>query len=309
MIYLKLANNRLLSQLFGPNDQFLNYIEKSLNIFIYTRGEIIAIDGNKNDCEFGRSVINKLYQQLIDNHPLDLQIITNIVNSTLMINEQDQQQFNSFKIVTPRKEITAFSINQLNYLKAIHQFEIIIAYGPAGTGKTYLAVALGLKMLLTNQVKRIILCRPAIEAGEKLGFLPGDLKDKVDPYLRPLYDSLGEMLLLEQLNRYLQNKDIEILPLAFMRGRTLNDSIIIVDEAQNATSNQMKMLLTRIGNNSKLIIVGDPLQVDLPFDKPSGLIDAVNRLKNIDEIAIIRLENKDIIRNSLINKILTAYEA
>jgi phosphate starvation-inducible PhoH-like protein len=277
---------------------------------IYFRGNSIVIKGKKSANEKVRSAI----EYLIDRYRIDKRIdkndIVSSLNKDMMQGMKNQTTIQPLEevIKTPKRSVIPRSKKQKEYVKALKTSQIVMSLGPAGTGKTYLAVAVALTMLLEKKVERIILSRPAVEAGERLGFLPGDLKEKIDPYLRPLYDSLNDLIDYEKIEKKIESGEIEIAPLAFMRGRTLKNSFAILDEAQNATSTQIKMFLTRIGENSKLIVNGDPSQIDLPNKNQSGLMESQKILKNINEISIINFDHNDVIRHPLVTKIVEAYQ-
>ncbi|AIL65071.1 PhoH-like protein [Rickettsiales bacterium Ac37b] len=304
LAYITFDNNSLLSELFGTDDSYLRYIEQKLKVTITVRGNKLSISGFAKQTDFAKFVLETLYKQLKQTKSLDIKDF----ESTIELARANQMNIStdSIYIKTPKRVISPYSYNQSQYLCALKNQEIVFATGPAGTGKTYLAVAHAVHMFLTKQVERIILTRPAVEAGEKLGFLPGDIKEKIDPYLQPLYDALLDMINADLLAKYMDNGEIELAPLAFMRGRTLNNAYIILDEAQNTTTIQMKMFLTRLGKYSRMVITGDPSQGDLLGQK-SGLVDAINKLSSIPEIGFILLNEKDIIRNPLIIKIIQAY--
>merc|ERR1712127_666142 len=257
--------------------------------------------------EITKNAIQFLANQFISNGSIEKKDIISSIDK-FMIEEKVKNQNVSDIIKTPKKSVIPRSERQKEYVRALRQSDIVISAGPAGTGKTFLAVAVGLTMLLDKKIERIILSRPAVEAGERLGFLPGDMKEKVDPYLRPLYDSLYDLFDFEKIQRMIEIGDIEIAPLAFMRGRTLKNSFAILDEAQNATDTQIKMFLTRIGENSKLVVNGDPSQVDLVNKTNSGLIKSKNILKDLNEIKIIEFDHNDVVRHPLVSKIIRAYQ-
>lgn len=296
--------------IFGQLDDNLKIIEDRLDVKIISRGTEIKIQGDKEDVFIARRTLEEM---------LDLQESDNPVNSRQLkyIIEQLQNDSDlSFKNLYDEvlqvnykgREIKAKTLGQKIYIDAMKRSDIVFGIGPAGTGKTYLAVVMAVKNLLNNNVNRIVLTRPAIEAGENLGFLPGDMQEKVDPYLRPLYDSLFDVLGPEKVNSYMEKDIIEVAPLAYMRGRTLDDSFIILDEAQNTTSEQMKMMLTRIGFNSRAVITGDITQVDLPYSKKSGLGEVEKILAGINGIDFIYLDETDVVRHNLVRKIISAYE-
>ena len=297
-------------KLFGPNDQFLNIVEAQTSVQIYTRNENIILQGTQNEVE----KLTELFQVLIKlvgrgYHLSDRDIyyaleLSNEGMTHELLDLYDQKIHTTYK----GKEIRVKSLGQRHYISTIQKKDIVFGIGPAGTGKTYLAVVMAVSALKQNMVKRIVLTRPAVEAGENLGFLPGDLQEKVDPYLRPIYDALNDMLGAEQVAKLLERGMIEIAPLAYMRGRTLDDSFIILDEAQNTTPEQIKMFLTRLGFGSKMVITGDITQIDLPNKTKSGLIAAEKILKDIEEIGFIYLSEHDVVRHHLVQKIILAYE-
>ena len=309
-INVNIFNNTILMEVVGSFDNNLKELEKISGSKIYFRGNSISIRGDKKANEKVKDAI----EYLIDRFKFDKNIDKNDIMSSLntdMINEKKKQttvQSLDEVIKTPKKSIIPRSKKQKEYVKALKESQIVMSLGPAGTGKTYLAVAAALTMLIEKKVERIILSRPAVEAGEKLGFLPGDMKDKIDPYLRPLYDSLYDLLDYNKIQKKIESGEIEIAPLAFMRGRTLKNSFAILDEAQNATETQIKMFLTRIGENSRLVVNGDPSQIDLPNKNQSGLAKSQDILKNIKEISIINFSHQDVMRHPLVTKIVEAYQ-
>ena len=308
-ISIVFQNNETLMGIVGELNSNLKELEKLSGSSIYFRGNSIVIKGKQERNEAVKRAIQFLDKQFQINGSLEKKDIISSLDK-FMIREQNKNNHTNldYIIKTPKRSVIPRSQKQKDYVKALKESEIIISTGPAGTGKTYLAVAVALTMLLEKKIERIILSRPAVEAGEKLGFLPGDMKDKVDPYLRPLYDSLYDLLDFEKIQKRIEIGDIEIAPLAFMRGRTLKNSFAILDEAQNATDIQIKMFLTRIGENSKLVVNGDPSQIDLPNKKQSGLIESQNILKGIEEISIINFDHNDVIRHPLVTKIVEAYQ-
>ena len=298
--------NDLLMGVVGEFNQNLKELEKITNSSIYSRGNSILIKSTSEKNEILKNAIQFLANQFKNNGSIEQKDILSSVDQ-FMINEKVKNTNVTDIIKTPKKSIIPRSEKQKEYVRALRQNEIIISAGPAGTGKTFLAVAVGLTMLLEKKIERIILSRPAVEAGERLGFLPGDMKEKVDPYLRPLYDSLYDLFHFEKIQRMIEIGDIEIAPLAFMRGRTLKNSFAILDEAQNATDTQIKMFLTRIGENSKIVVNGDPTQIDLPNKKMSGLERSKNILSYLNEIAVIDFDHSDVVRHPLVSKIVKAY--
>jgi len=303
----------LLGPLFGDYDRHLVTIESRLGVHIAARGNKVQIEGEPDAAARARDVLIGLYNRLDQGHDIDAAAVESVVAMAAQphlhgIIEDEVTSPPKVMIRTRKKTIVPRSTVQTAYMEALARDDMIFALGPAGTGKTYLAVAQAVSQLIAGSVDRLILSRPAVEAGERLGFLPGDMKDKVDPYLRPLYDALYDMLPTEQVERRIASGEIEIAPIAFMRGRTLNDAFIILDEAQNTTPLQMKMFLTRFGMRSRMVICGDPSQVDLPDPGKSGLADAVSRLTDIKSIATIRFTSADVVRHPLVGRIVEAYE-
>ncbi|OJX10923.1 MAG: phosphate starvation-inducible protein PhoH [Caedibacter sp. 37-49] len=303
-------DNRLLPLLFGERDKYLLKIENNLDVLIKARGNQLIITGEANNVEAAEKVLNRLYEKLkkglvVTSVEVDTALRMNV---TTHVNLGSQVQ-ESFEVIIPtrRRVVSPRTPGQTNYIHALQRNDLVFGIGPAGTGKTYLAVATAVSALLSGQVQRIVLSRPAVEAGERLGFLPGDLKEKVDPYLRPLYDALYDMLPSEQVNKRLLSGEIEIAPLAFMRGRTLSKAYIILDEAQNTTISQMKMFLTRMGEDSRMVITGDLSQIDLPHGIISGLKDSIEKLNDIEGIAINYFNESDVVRHPLVSKIVHAY--
>ncbi len=303
----------LLGPLFGEYDQNLVAIENRLGVYIAARGDRLQIEGEAEAAARARDVISGLYNRLVVGQPIDSGAVEAVIAMSAEptldgIVRHDVSEPPKVMIRTRKKTIVPRSANQGVYMEALTRNELIFALGPAGTGKTYLAVAQAVSQLITGSVDRLILSRPAVEAGERLGFLPGDMKEKVDPYLRPLYDALYDTLPAEQVERRIASGEIEIAPLAFMRGRTLANAFIILDEAQNTTIAQMKMFLTRFGEGSRMVICGDPRQVDLPQPGASGLADAVERLEGIQGIAVTRFTSADVVRHPIVGRIVEAYE-
>lgn len=297
-----------ITKLFGAYDENVKFIEKELGVTIRTSEDGLSISGDNE--EKAAALIDSAAKMLASNKEVDKAFLRRAID---LINDGQQEEItmlssNVVAVTNKGKQIFCKTIGQREYVKAIRNKTIVFGVGPAGTGKTYLAVALAVSAFKAGEVEKIILTRPAIEAGEKLGFLPGDLQTKVDPYLRPLYDALQEMFGIDSYTKLIERGIIEIAPLAYMRGRTLSSSFIILDEAQNTTGEQMKMFLTRLGENSKMVITGDDTQVDLPYGKTSGLSSATKILSGIDEIGIIRLTEKDVVRHELVQKIVIAYE-
>lgn len=310
IIRLKFDDNKLARDLFGVQDKHLKSIEKTLGIDIHVRGENIRLEGEPTDVALGEKVLNELYTLIKKGYPVmgsdieqALRTLTRDANASL-----ESVFLDTIFIPSRRKVITPRSLAQKEYIDAIRQNDLVFGIGPAGTGKTYLAVAVAVVSLLKKQYRKLILCRPAVEAGERLGFLPGDIQEKINPYLRPLYDALYDMLDVEQVNRMMENDAIEIAPLAFMRGRTLHHSFIILDEAQNCWPMQMKMCLTRMGVDSKMVVTGDITQIDLPEGKYSGLLEALRILNGVEGISIHSFSEKDVVRHPLVKKVVKAYE-
>ncbi len=303
----------LINSVFGEFDRNLVTIENRLGVYISARGNRVQIEGEAGSIGRTRDILNDIYSRVSRGELIDQEAVQSIIAMTaeptlegIVRKETDAP---GIMIRTRKKTLVPRSANQVPYMEALARDEIIFALGPAGTGKTYLAVAQAVAMLITGAVQRLVLSRPAVEAGERLGFLPGDMKEKVDPYLRPIYDALYDCLPAEQVERRIASGEIEIAPIAFMRGRTLADAFIILDEAQNTTAAQMKMFLTRFGMNSRMVICGDPHQVDIPGgERMSGLNDAVQRLEGVDGIATIRFNSSDVVRHPLVGKIVDAYE-
>ena len=298
-------NNEILMGVVGEFNNNLKELEKITETKIYSRGNSILVKSSTTKNELVKNAIIFLTDQLILNGSIEKKDIISSINK-FMINEKTDKKV-EYIIKTPKKFVIPRSEKQKNYVRALRESDIIISCGPAGTGKTFLAVAVALTMLLDKKIERIILSRPAVEAGERLGFLPGDMREKVDPYLRPLYDSLYDLLDFEKIQKRIEIGDIEIAPLAFMRGRTLKNSFAILDEAQNATDTQIKMFLTRIGENSKIVINGDPSQIDLPNKSLSGLNRSKKLLGHLKEISVVDFDYSDVVRHPLVSKIVKAY--
>ena len=306
-VNLQIIDNEMLVSLVGQFDQNLKELSKLTSTNIFFRGNSITCKGERKNidvfCEAIKFLANKYFlTKIIEKEDIIYSVKKNI--------ELNQSNIKSFKqlIKTPRKSVIARSEKQSDYIKALKENNVIMSLGPAGTGKSFLAVSVGVTMLMEKKIERVILSRPAVEAGEKLGFLPGDMKEKVDPYLRPLYDALYELFGADKIDKKIESGEIEIAPLAFMRGRTLKNCFAILDEAQNATETQIKMFLTRIGENSKLVVNGDPSQIDLINKSHSGLIKSKNILKDINEIKIIEFDYNDVVRHPLVTKIIRAYQ-
>ncbi len=305
---LEFDDNQFLASLFGYHDKNLKVLEDKFKVKLYTRGNFLSIKGNRDPVEKASYVIQGLYQKLKNNDISAEEIENNIdLAKPTYIKEQIEQD-QKYQITTKLKTIYPKTKNQEIFLKLMKSKDVVFAVGPAGTGKTYLAVAYAVSLFVEGKINRLILSRPAVEAGERLGFLPGDMKEKIDPYLRPLYDALYEMMPVEEIDRKMVNNLIEIAPLAFMRGRTLNKSFIILDEAQNTLSTQMKMFLTRLGQNSKMVITGDLSQKDLPDNSKSGMQDAMEKLEKVKDIGFVHLNSSDVCRHTLVEKIINAYD-
>jgi len=306
-------NQSLLGALFGQFDANLVQVENRLSVMIHARGHQIVIEGAPDNVARARETLNTMYDRLAMGQDLDAGAIESLIamsnEPTLEGIVKKDKSAPPIMIRTRKKTIVPRSATQTDYMRALVRDDIVFALGPAGTGKTYIAVAQAVSQLITGSVQRLILSRPAVEAGEKLGFLPGDMKDKVDPYLRPLYDALNDCMPPEQVQRRIDNGEIEIAPIAFMRGRTLSDAFVILDEAQNTTREQMKMFLTRFGQNSRMVVCGDPRQVDIPGgDQMSGLADAVSKLEGTEGFGTIRFTAADVVRHPIVGRIVEAYE-
>jgi phosphate starvation-inducible protein PhoH and related proteins len=308
---LEFDDNLLLPALYGERDQHLDRVERQLGVSLVTRGNRLAISGPPSATEAARLALSRLYDRLKRGQDIDLPAVeaavrlaeAEIADRSLSLWQEDA----AFR--TRKRRIAARTPGQAAYIKALRENELVFGLGPAGTGKTYLAVAAAVDLLMTGQVERIILSRPAVEAGERLGFLPGDLRDKVDPYLRPLFDALNDMLPADQLARRLAGGEIEVAPIAFMRGRTLSRAFVILDEAQNTTPMQMKMFLTRLGEGSRMVVTGDPTQIDLAPGTRSGLAEALEILAGVEGIAFVRFTDRDVVRHEFVARIVRAYEA
>ena len=307
-VNLSFNDNEMLMAIVGQFDQNLKSLSKLTNTNVYFRGNSITCKGEKEKlsifCEAIKFLINKYFLTKI----IEKEDIILSVKKNLELNESNIKSFKQL-IKTPKKSVIARSEKQSEYIKALKESDIVMSLGPAGTGKSFLAVSVAVTLLMEKKIDRVILSRPAVEAGEKLGFLPGDMKEKVDPYLRPLYDALYELFGADKIDKKIESGEIEIAPLAFMRGRTLKNCFAILDEAQNATETQIKMFLTRIGENSKLVVNGDPSQVDLINKAHSGLIKSKNILKELNEIKIIEFDHNDVVRHPLVSKIIRAYQS
>ncbi len=291
--------------LFGPADRNLRIIRSTFNISVTARESSIKLSGSKEAVSKAASVIEVLQGRLRSGEHVGDEEVAEAILATSEHVEPDNGR--ALSVYSSSVPVVPKTDGQARYIDAIRENDLTICLGPAGTGKTYLAVAMSVAMLKEKQIRRLILVRPAVEAGEKLGFLPGDMQAKVNPYLRPLFDAMHDMMNFEQIKRFMENDVIEVLPLAFMRGRTLNNSAVILDEAQNSTPAQMLMFLTRLGHNSKMIVTGDDSQTDLPDKRPNGAVDAVRRLKGIPNVGIVYLEKSDIVRHPLVQDIVEAY--
>ena len=306
-VNISINNNDMLMTIVGQFDQNLKKLSKLTNTDVYFRGNSITCKGKKENLSIFCEAIKFLINKFLVTNIIEKEDIVLAVKKNLEIKESNIKSFKQL-IKTPKKSVIARSEKQSEYIKALKENDIVISLGPAGTGKSFLAVSVAITLLMEKKIDRVILSRPAVEAGEKLGFLPGDMKEKVDPYLRPLYDALYELFGAEKIDKKIETGEIEIAPLAFMRGRTLKNCFAILDEAQNATETQIKMFLTRIGENSKLVVNGDPSQVDLINKEHSGLIKSKNILKEIKEIKIIEFDHNDVVRHPLVSKIIRAYQ-
>ena len=313
---LTFENNRLASELFGQFDQHLKLLEQRLQIEAHARGNSVSIAGELTATNQARRALDFLYARLQSGGSVDASDVEGAIRMAVAADDQltlptmeRKAKLSLAHISTRKKTISARTPTQDAYMRALERAELVFGVGPAGTGKTYLAVAHAAQLLERGAVDKIILSRPAVEAGERLGFLPGDMKEKVDPYLRPLYDALYDMMPGDKVERAITAGVIEIAPLAFMRGRTLSNAAVILDEAQNTTSMQMKMFLTRLGENGRMIITGDPSQVDLPRGVKSGLVEALRILKEVEGVSIIRFRDTDVVRHPLVGRIVKAYDA
>ncbi len=307
-VNISINDNEMLMTIVGQFDQNLKSLSKLTNTDVFFRGNSITCKGEKEKlslfCDAIKFLINKYFLTNI----IEKEDIVLSVKKNLEIKESNVKSFKQL-IKTPKKSVIARSERQSEYIKALKENDIVMSLGPAGTGKSFLAVSVAITLLMEKKIERVILSRPAVEAGEKLGFLPGDMKEKVDPYLRPLYDALYELFGVDKIDKKIETGEIEIAPLAFMRGRTLKNCFAILDEAQNATETQIKMFLTRIGENSKLVVNGDPSQVDLINKRESGLIKSKNILKDLKEIKIVEFDHNDVMRHPLVSKIIKAYQS
>lgn len=310
-VTVEFDDNSLLPQLFGSHNVHLAQIEQKLDISLISRGNAVNISGDSHLIAAAEDVLNGLYGRIKDGHDVEAadvdaalrMIVAGERGKAIIMNPE------AYAVYTRKRQILPRSAQQAVYVDAVDQNDLVFGLGPAGTGKTYLAVAKAVESLVKGEIDRIILSRPAVEAGEQLGFLPGDMREKVDPYLRPLYDALHDMLPANQVAKKMENGEIEIAPLAFMRGRTLADAFVILDEAQNTTPVQMKMFLTRLGQNARMVITGDLSQIDLPSGVTSGLRDAVSRLTGVRGISFVEFSEEDVVRHSLVARIIKAYKA
>jgi phosphate starvation-inducible PhoH-like protein len=319
-LMLDFSDNSLLADLYGEHNIHLARLEQKLSVELVPKGNYINVKGKTGGCEAVSIILGQMYSRLEAGQVITMEDVDGFIRMVdifdpPLVSEAiatapnlSQPNLSTSAIRTRKTVIQPRSVNQGKYMDALHHENMVFGLGPAGTGKTFLAVAMAVSFLLEGKVDRIILSRPAVEAGEKLGFLPGDMKDKVDPYLRPLYDALHHMMSAEQAEKRIETGDIEVAPLAFMRGRTLSNAFVILDEAQNTTAMQMKMFLTRFGENCHMVICGDPSQVDLPRGEVSGLRDAVNILSHIEDIAFIKFDADDVVRHQLVGKIVKAYD-
>jgi len=307
-VNIQILDNNILLSIVGEFNINLIQLEKLTETTLFFRGNSITAKGSPNNLFSVSEAIKFLINKFLLTNTIEKDDIILSVNKNLRSNKNSNVQSFSQLIKTPNKSVIARSKKQSDYIKALRENDVVIALGPAGTGKSFLAVSVAITMLMEKKIERVILSRPAVEAGEKLGFLPGDMKEKVDPYLRPLYDALYELFGFEKIDKKIETGEIEIAPLAFMRGRTLKNCYAILDEAQNATETQIKMFLTRIGENSKLVVNGDPTQVDLMNKAHSGLLKSKNILRDVKEIKIIEFDHKDVVRHPLVSKIIKAYQ-
>ena len=307
-LYLTFKDNSLLPALFGEHDRHLAQIEKVFEVWVTSRGNRLALSGPSDSTSAAEKVLVALYHQLEEGIQIgDGEVQAAIRGSTAGKNGNGTSLPEGIFVQTPKRRVLPRSPNQTSYLAALRETGLVFGVGPAGTGKTYLAVAMALSLMMRGQVERLVLSRPAVEAGERLGFLPGDLREKVDPYLRPLYDALYDMMPAERVNNYLARGDIEVAPLAFMRGRTLANSFVILDEAQNTTPVQMKMFLTRLGENSRMTVTGDLSQIDLPKGTESGLEHALRVVGKLADTKVVEFSGSDVVRHHLVTKIVNAY--
>jgi phosphate starvation-inducible PhoH-like protein len=308
-VVVEFDDNSLLPRLFGEYDRNLARIEQRLGVTLATRGNRIAITGPEREVPVARSALMALYDRAKRGRDIDMGEIDAAIRLAAAERDGASPGKDEPMIVTPRRHITARSARQRDYIRALMTSDLVFGLGPAGTGKTYLAVAMAVSMMMSGRIDRIILSRPAVEAGERLGFLPGDVREKVDPYLRPLYDALYDMMPADQVIRRLASGEIEIAPLAFMRGRTLSNAFVILDEGQNTTKVQMKMFLTRLGENSRMAVTGDLSQVDLPRGEESGLQNAIDTLDGMQGLVQVTFTDSDVVRHDLVTRIVRAYDA
>lgn len=308
---IEFKDNAMLSQLYGEQNAHLRHLEKALGIHIVSKGNQLHLSGTQEKLNAAERVLYSLVEMIQSKQDIgpadidaELRFMDPELDRPVRVSYKDQK----IVIKTQRKTITARSPTQNTYLQAIRDYSMVFGLGPAGTGKTYLAVAMGVSMFLNNEVERLIFTRPAVEAGENLGFLPGDLKEKVDPYLRPIYDAMHDMMPWDFMLKKMETGDIEVAPLAFMRGRTLSNAFVILDEAQNTTPTQMKMFLTRMGESSRMVITGDLTQTDLPKGMKSGLRDATEILEGVEDISFTHFKKEDVIRHPLVSRIVNAYD-
>lgn len=316
---IEFDNLSLLPLLYGEHNANINYLEKNLGIRIADRGNTLALSGDEKSTRLAEHILTVLWDRL-QKRP-DQQISPADIDAVIHFSTEDKKKPMSHPLEVPavledknaihtkRRSLVPRTKNQAAYVEALRKKEMVFGIGPAGTGKTYLAVAVGVEMYEKQMIERLVFCRPAVEAGEKLGFLPGDMREKIDPYLRPIYDALHDFLGAERVEKMLERGEIEIAPLAFMRGRTLSHAYVVLDEAQNTTSGQMKMFLSRMGEGSRMIVTGDPSQNDLPDKQVSGLKEATQILSDIEDIGFIEFNNADVVRHKLVGKILNAYDA
>jgi phosphate starvation-inducible PhoH-like protein len=297
-------DNAVIAQLYGNHDSNLVRVEQLAGVKLNARGNQVDITGDDDNVTIAHKSLTGLYERL----KRGLSVEKADVDAAVRFAKSGTDAVDGESIRTRRRTVAARSPGQRGYLQALNERDMVFALGPAGSGKTYLAVAMGVSLLMAGKVERIVLSRPAVEAGERLGFLPGDMKEKIDPYLRPLYDALHDMLPAEQISHRMESGEIEIAPLAFMRGRTLAHCFVILDEAQNTTPMQMRMFLTRLGEGSRMVITGDPSQTDLPNNQKSGLTDAVETLSEVNGIRFVRLTSKDVVRHDLVTRIVEAYD-
>lgn len=308
-------HNQHLPLLYGDHDSHLNQLSSLLNVELVSRGNMLSISGHRRDIEATERVVQGLYEQIEKGTEITSEHISAAVRMLPPVNEKKPKNRHGVDeadsdvyIRTMKKTVVPYTHIQANYIRAMYDNDLVFALGPAGTGKTYIAVAMAAYMFMNKKVERIILSRPAVEAGEKLGFLPGDMKEKLDPYMRPLYDALFDMMPADRVQEAIENGEIELAPLAFMRGRTFSNAFVILDEAQNTTRTQMKMFLTRMGERSRMVITGDHTQIDLPKDIKSGLTDCIPKVENIPGIDVVRFTDGDVVRHPLAAKIIKAYD-